>query len=554
VKGYWHIFNLFLRKVAMKKYVLLSTYLFLVINVNCVAQTWIWAFDGNADWGIDLGIDQWGNLYSVSNGTGPFGQKNLQSTSSSILAKQDNNGDIIWANALGGILATALSVDFEGNCFITGKATDGIIYGTNNSKTVIESASGTGNGDAVLIKYNRIGDIQWILTWGNNYSQDEGSAITLDDNGDIFVAGKYLYNDGNSDFVNTFLRKYDSSGNLLWMNDNNWKGNISPSQVVADNVGNCYVTGTFKDSSYFDNVALAPNQSNQTVYLAKYNPAGQVIWAKALGTNYDYSHGLCIDNKNNLYLTGTFSSPSTFNSITFTSNSSLASYILKMDSSGIAIAGNSLNNARSFDIAYASSGNIYLTGWFKEQINFSNQGISTSKQQEIFVVRLDDNCLPTWALSPKSSSKGLGSSKALALDQNGNIFITGWFRTQTIMGNIQLNSPNTVNGVDNYYDVVVAKITDDQLQTSYTESSGITDYKIFPIPALGEFNIEVDLLHAAQITITVTNMLDQVIYSEEYPVNETLKTKINLCGHPRGIYYIIVTASGKKNVKKVIIE
>jgi hypothetical protein len=225
-----------------------------------------------------------------------------------------------------------------------------------------------------------------------------------------------------------------------------------------------------------------------------------------------------------------------------------------MDSSGIAIAGNSLNNARSFDIAYASSGNIYLTGWFKEQINFSNQGISTSKQQEIFVVRLDDNCLPTWALSPKSSSKGLGSSKALALDQNGNIFITGWFRTQTIMGNIQLNSPNTVNGVDNYYDVVVAKITDDQLQTSYTESSGITDYKIFPIPALGEFNIEVDLLHAAQITITVTNMLDQVIYSEDYPVNETLKTKINLCGHPRGIYYIIVTASGKKNVKKVIIE
>src|SRR5688572_24362485 len=94
-----------------------------LLCISIQAQKWEWAYNGGGDYGYAITCDITGNIYSLSGGNGPFGGSNLQATSTSILAKQNTNNYVIWANALVNLEPIAIAVDDQSNCFLTGRVT-----------------------------------------------------------------------------------------------------------------------------------------------------------------------------------------------------------------------------------------------------------------------------------------------------------------------------------------------------------------------------------------------------------------------------------------------
>lgn len=73
-----------------------------------------------------------------------------------------------------------------------------------------------------------------------------------------------------------------------------------------------YSTGHYNDTITFDNTKLT-NEGNSDIFLAKHNTAGKLIWANSMGgPGLDSASGVCIDDIENVYITGATSDKAKF--------------------------------------------------------------------------------------------------------------------------------------------------------------------------------------------------------------------------------------------------
>ena len=150
--------------------------------------------------------------------------------------------------------------------------------------------------------------------------------------------------------------------------------------VTTDAANNVYVTGNYIDTVTFGAQTLTNglNKNYGNVFIAKYSPAGKTIWAKSgaipNANSFATNYSITSDQWNNIYLSGTFYGALSFGGINLVAPfNSQPSFILKLDSSGNALCGSSVNNQRNNSIAVdvsAGTGitadpkgpNVYFTG------------------------------------------------------------------------------------------------------------------------------------------------------------------------------------------------
>jgi len=80
---------------------------------------------------------------------------------------------------------------------------------------------------------------------------------------------------------------------------------------TTDNYGNIYITGYFSSASIsFGSITLDnTNSGSSDIFVAKYDPTGNVIWAKRFGGNsFDYSEAITSDINGDVIITGYFTS------------------------------------------------------------------------------------------------------------------------------------------------------------------------------------------------------------------------------------------------------
>ncbi|MES2764753.1 MAG: SBBP repeat-containing protein [Bacteroidota bacterium] len=202
-------------------------------------------------------------------------------------------------------------------------------------------------------------------------------------------------------------------------------------------------------------------------------------WAKSAGgQGNDYSYGTTTDNDGNLYITGRMTSPSaTFGTFVLNGKGAEDVFIAKYDKSGNVIwarsaGGDSLDE--SYSIVYDKIGNIYITGIFKSpSITFGNITLLNEwpGKENIFVAKYDINGNVIWAKS--AGSNGVDIAFNAAVDNVGNIYITGYFKSQTItFGNFILKRDTT--SADNHNMFLVKYDINGNVQWAHSadESSG----------------------------------------------------------------------------------
>jgi len=207
------------------------------------------------------------------------------------------------------------------------------------------------------------------------------------------------------------------------------------SDLAVDGADNIIVTGAFEATVDFDSSASVANlisRGSGDSFIAKYSSAGSLAWAKRAGsTGGDLANAVTADAAGNIYIAGRFSGTADFGSFTVTSAGDADIFVAKLDSAGNFLwvrtcGATQFDNAR--DIALDSSGNVVVTGNFKDTVDFNpdsgaSELLTSAGGFDVFVWKLNVSGDLVWARRAGSTSDDLGAD--VVLDASDNAYITG---------------------------------------------------------------------------------------------------------------------------------
>ncbi|MBE7440905.1 MAG: T9SS type A sorting domain-containing protein [Flavobacteriales bacterium] len=302
--------------------------------------------------------------------------------------------------------------------------------------------------------------LDWAFSMGSS-GYDQIGSLAVDNYGNIYTAGSCSNSTGyNVDFdpgpgtsylvapfpysytYNSFIQKFDSTGNLIWVTG---LGNVVNriNSLTVDEQQNIYITGYFEDGNNmvigYGNYMSTMVWHEQDIFVIKLDSLGNLIWAKRMGSESIYSEGLSIktDSLGNVYTTGrvsaNISTPAQFGPFSITAG---GIFIQKQDSNGNTLwvkaisqpSGSSGSRGISLDID--NNGNIYSTGFFQGTADFdpSNNTYSVTSEGsfDIYILKLDSSGNFLWVNTYGSTLHDAGFS--LSLDNQGDLCVTGYYQ------------------------------------------------------------------------------------------------------------------------------
>jgi hypothetical protein len=198
-----------------------------------------------------------------------------------LAAKFDGTGKHLWTKKAGGncvVVGRGIGVDSTGNIYVAGYLNNGT-FATFDSITLTTSST-----YGFLVKLDNGGKVVWAIPVDGDGSAPDSAPLRLavDAAGNSYVTGDFA----GAVYYSFFVAKYDTSGQLLWVNPGDpGEGD----DVGVDSSGNCYVGG-----------------SRGGTFLAKYDSAGNPIWnvptmlASCCGGNSGVT--LTVDAEGNSYV------------------------------------------------------------------------------------------------------------------------------------------------------------------------------------------------------------------------------------------------------------
>ena len=217
--------------------------------------------------------------------------------------------------------------------------------------------------------------------------------------------------------------------------------------MTVDNSNNIITVGQFGATVNFDPkpsatppAAVFTANGIYDMFIAKYNPNGNLMWAKAMGgSGQDYANSVVVDASNNVYVFGDFYNSIDYNpgapgQHTFTGQSGLSDMILlKYDSVGTLvwakqIGGNSIDHSSALTID--SHGDLYLTGSFYATADFNPDTtvantLTSLGQGDVFISKYDKDGNFIWV--KHIGAAGFQSVNNITADSQDNVIISGTF-------------------------------------------------------------------------------------------------------------------------------
>ena len=227
---------------------------------------------------------------------------------------------------------------------------------------------------------------------------------------------------------------------FTWVKNAGSSGNDFGYDVAVDNLGNSYITGYYKNNATFGSIEL-PKSTTSNFFVAKYNQQGEVVWArKTVGMSE--GAGITVDNSGNVFVIGNFQNNVNWDSQLLKSAGLQDIFVARYDRAG------SLVWVKPFggpgvdygrDIALDANGNIYITGDFQGNANFDKMSVqSRSGSLDAYIARLNASGNIIWIKTAGGISQDYGYGIACGVD--GNCAITGCYTSRIRFNYLQLQS------------------------------------------------------------------------------------------------------------------
>lgn len=297
---------------------------------------------------------------------------------------------------------------------------------------------------------------------GGGTASDEAKCAAVDAEGNAYMAG---YSWGTAVFGTTslvgaggqdiFLAKYDRLGHLLWVRQ---AGSVSQYQsgsyssdvafgLAIDSAGSAYITGSFTGDASFGGIALS-KASGAALFLAKYSPTGEVLWAiQSGGAGNAQGNGLCVGPNGDVFVTGVFTGTNTLstNSLPLAAPGSADQvFVACFDSNGRAVwakkgVGGSKSQGRA--VTAAPDGTVYVTGDFSGTVNFDGiEAVENAAYEtgDVFLAAYESGGNVVWVTTAGGAYTDSGAG--VACDAGGSIYVTGSFKRQARFGEVALSA------------------------------------------------------------------------------------------------------------------
>lgn len=342
---------------------------------------------------------------------------------------------IVPANASSSVVLNDMAVDMNGNFYLIGNMTGTVTFNGGGGSKVAAV-----NGDIFFAKYSNTGSCLWVKQlpctgfpgMGNYIS---GNAITVADNGSVFIAGRLATSsidiDPNAGVVtpfgangDIFVGKYTGDGSYTGHLRLSSSVNINEVYDIELNGMNIYLTGKYGWNNLdFDpgagSAILDDGSFNGNMFVAAYDTSFNYLWAKGCsGANTEYGYRLSSDNSGNVYVAGEFSGTADLNPggspLSVTSQGGLDIMLIKYDAAGNLVWGYRLggtSNDYGNGIAATPSGDaLYLAGQYMATVNFDLQGGNQSNtavgSTDIFLLKYTQSVPLPVHMGPLSARPG----------------------------------------------------------------------------------------------------------------------------------------------------
>jgi hypothetical protein len=330
--------------------------------------------------------------------------------------------------------------DTKNDVLLTGYFSDSLQFGPY----LLISPRSTNITNVFLAKYNKNGVVKWARQSTNSNYNLQSVSVAADLNDNVFVMGNFIGTiyfgtlNVTSSTGDTYLVKYDSTGNPLWIRQS--LGGTQPvaNGMATDKWGNIYITGLFRDSVVFGSYIL--RSPAYQLFLVKYSPNGNVLWAKqssyACPDCSGVSNAVATDLSGNVFITGTADSIA----IDTIKPKRGPVYIAKYDSGGNALWVSTANIPRDTagDVAIPTAittdiaGNAIIGGSFNYLLIFGNDTLTGPSPQpflnlaDIFITKYTPGGNVDWITIGREIGFSMEnwSTYTLATDYNKNVYVT----------------------------------------------------------------------------------------------------------------------------------
>ncbi|MFQ5713421.1 MAG: SBBP repeat-containing protein [Candidatus Scalinduaceae bacterium] len=370
-------------------------------------ELWVARYDGTGkgnDSANAIAVDRNGNVYVTGESVGSGTSWDYATV------KYDKDGNQKWVARYDGTgkgddFANAIAVDGDGNVYVTG-----------------ESWGGSGTSfDYATVKYNTDGNELWVARYNglpaSNF--DFANAIAVDGDGNVYVTGESWGGSGTSfDYATV---KYDKDGNQKWVARYDGSGlNDEANAIAMDRKGNVYVTGESSGSGNFKDYATVKyasdhKQGDEPLWVARYDGPEN---------NHDIAQAIAVDRKGNVYVTGYSGvSSNDYATVKYDTDGN-QKWVARYDGPGN-------NNDFARAIAVDDNGDVYVTGesWGGSGVSGTSFDYATVKYKTIVINEEgDEEADEVWVArydGPGPPASKFDIARAIAVDANGNVYVTG---------------------------------------------------------------------------------------------------------------------------------
>ncbi len=402
---------------------------FLIQNAPAqIQQAWVAHYNNGITNGtnqpVKMALDSIGNIYVLG-----FSQ-NTNTNLGYVAVKYAPNGNQLWASRYDSThypdaIPSGFALDASNNVVVTGNAIT-VKYDSNGNELWIASYSGSSvaidpGANAIVtgvasnfstVKLSPGGSNIWQTTYSDPVGPARSQVALVDSNSNTYVAGTYTYDcDNTVCYQSLFIVKYQQNGNQVWTASQG-QGPVGSVQVEAatlDSSNNLYLAAFFSP---------LPNQ----LYINKYSAGGSLVWS-AFNPDGHYGqnvvHGLAIDSMGDAFVTGQFAYLGPNNAY---GNYAYGTYKANVNGAwtwtNFFPIGSSLPSA-ALSMALDSANNSYVTGYSAD----------TNGTNDIVTIKYDPNGNQVWLQRYSSPSGGSAAGNAIAVDNNGNVYVTGYDTT-----------------------------------------------------------------------------------------------------------------------------
>ena len=366
-----------------------------------------------------------------------------------------------WAFTAGGDSTEAgydIAVDQAGYSYVTGYYVGEPQFGNRRLKAF-------GRFDLFVSKIDPDGNLVWTNGSGGK-DFDFGHGIAVDSDGFVYVTG-HIYDDpmfGTTQLVShgfgdLLVAKLDPDGNYVWAVRGGGGGHDLGRDIVVDSSGNIYVIGTFQSEATFGNDKLT-TKGRDDVFVTKLNNDGSYVWTRQFGSadGDNEGYGIDVDAAGNVYISGSFGETMQFGDISRKAAGSRDLFAAKLDSDGdvtwVYTAGGE-EKERGRGIKVAADGHSYVTGSIRGTATFATQSgdkvLTSAGSQDVITLKLSSDGQAVWVAQAGGAGEELG--RALAIDDEGNSYVTGFFREKLTFGASEFQSKGDM-------DVFITKVSD----------------------------------------------------------------------------------------------